>query len=329
MTIRKQGDKYFVDVRPQGAKGKRFRRKFDTQHEARQYEKYILANFHDKEWLKKPAEKRPLTELIKLWWRYAGQGKKTADNYLHKLKQIDRELGYPTADQITHKLLSKYRAYHLDKSKAITTFNRKITCLSNVFTVLIEAQEYHNPHPLKGFKLTRPRAREMHFLSLSEIETLLSNLSGDALQIAQLCLATGARWGEAQMLKGSQVVQGRVTFLDTKNGKNRTVPITPELEQTLPHSTQGRLFANCYREFYKALKQCNFYLPKGQAAHVLRHTFASHFMMNGGNILALQRILGHATIQQTMNYAHLAPDYLIDAIKFNPLKKVHDQQTGQ
>ncbi|HHW0111911.1 TPA: tyrosine-type recombinase/integrase, partial [Escherichia coli] len=50
------------------------------------------------------------------------------------------------------------------------------------------------------------------------------------------------------------------------------------------------------------------------------HTFASHFMMNGGNIIALQQILGHASIQQTMAYAHLAPDYLQNAVALNPLK---------
>lgn len=43
-------------------------------------------------------------------------------------------------------------------------------------------------------------------------------------------------------------------------------------------------------------------------------------MMNGGNIVALQQILGHASINQTMAYAHLAPDYLQFAISLNPLK---------
>jgi site-specific recombinase XerC len=53
--------------------------------------------------------------------------------------------------------------------------------------------------------------------------------------------------------------------------------------------------------------------------HALRHTFASHFIMSGGNILALQKILGHADISQTMVYAHLGDDYLaaeIDRLKF-------------
>lgn len=44
--------------------------------------------------------------------------------------------------------------------------------------------------------------------------------------------------------------------------------------------------------------------------HMLRHTFASHFVMSGGNILALQKILGHSSLNMTMVYAHLAPDFL-------------------
>ena len=61
-------------------------------------------------------------------------------------------------------------------------------------------------------------------------------------------------------------------------------------------------------------------MPQGQATHALRHTFATHFMMNGGSIITLQRILGHSTLQQTLTYAHFAPDFLQDAITYNPLK---------
>lgn len=60
----------------------------------------------------------------------------------------------------------------------------------------------------------------------------------------------------------------------------------------------------------------------GQLTHVLRHTFATSFMMNGGNILVLQRILGHTDIKVTMRYAHLAPDHLSEAMLLNPLDKI-------
>ncbi|EIC85428.1 integrase [Serratia sp. M24T3] len=53
--------------------------------------------------------------------------------------------------------------------------------------------------------------------------------------------------------------------------------------------------------------------------HALRHTFASHFMMAGGNIIVLQRIVGHSDIRVTMRYAHFAPDHLEDALTNNPL----------
>ncbi|MDH4570040.1 integrase [Pseudomonas sp. BN414] len=53
---------------------------------------------------------------------------------------------------------------------------------------------------------------------------------------------------------------------------------------------------------------------------MLRHSFASHFMMNGGNILTLQKILGHASLNMTMHYAHLAPDYLREVISLGPIR---------
>lgn len=41
--------------------------------------------------------------------------------------------------------------------------------------------------------------------------------------------------------------------------------------------------------------------------HDLRHTFASHWMMNHGNIFKLQKILGHKSLQMTLRYSHLEP----------------------
>lgn len=43
--------------------------------------------------------------------------------------------------------------------------------------------------------------------------------------------------------------------------------------------------------------------------------------MAGGNIIVLQRILGHSDIRVTMRYSHFAPDHLQDAIHFNPLAR--------
>lgn len=50
--------------------------------------------------------------------------------------------------------------------------------------------------------------------------------------------------------------------------------------------------------------------PLPRPWHTLRHTFASHYVMHGGNLRALQEFLGHAHINATERYAHLAPDFL-------------------
>lgn len=45
----------------------------------------------------------------------------------------------------------------------------------------------------------------------------------------------------------------------------------------------------------------------GRAWHLLRHTFASHYVQAGGDIYRLAQILGHTNITMTQRYAHLAP----------------------
>lgn len=87
--------------------------------------------------------------------------------------------------------------------------------------------------------------------------------------------------------------------------------------------TSGKLFEECYTPFHYILKnKLGIELPSGQASHVLRHTFASHLMMNVGNILVLRDILGHANISVTMRYAHFTLDHLSEATTYNPINNL-------
>jgi len=88
--------------------------------------------------------------------------------------------------------------------------------------------------------------------------------------------------GELVELKRKQAQQGKVTFTNTKSKKNRTVPVSDDLFQEIEsHTGSDRLFKNTMDSFRDVVKECNLNLPKGQLTHVLRHTFASHFIMNG------------------------------------------------
>lgn len=92
--------------------------------------------------------------------------------------------------------------------------------------------------------------------------------------------------------------------------------------------SQRRMFENCRDAFRSAAKRSRIEFPPGQKTHILRHTFASHFMMHGGDILTLQKVLGHSDLKMTMRYAHLSPDYLTKVLELNPLAHVNLEGRG-
>lgn len=52
-------------------------------------------------------------------------------------------------------------------------------------------------------------------------------------------------------------------------------------------------------------------------------------MMNSGNILTLQRILGHSSLQMTIRYSHLAPDHLKEATRLLPLVSLSNRESAR
>jgi integrase len=148
----------------------------------------------------------------------------------------------------------------------------------------------------------------MAYLTKEQINDLLlsckQSTAKDLVIIVKICLATGARWNESESLKGAQVKDRKITYINTKGKRNRTVPISDKLFNEIPKKN-GSLFTPCYSAFRSAIDRAAIELPERQLTHVLRHTFVSHFMMNGGNILVLQKILGHTGIKITMRYALL------------------------
>lgn len=322
MSIKKLDDgRYEVDMRPQGRNGKRIRRKFDKKHEATAFERYVQANQHDKAWQKKPKDVRRISELIQLWWAYHGQHEKWGAEERAKMERVSDGLGDVCAFQLEPARIAAYRSQRLMKGNKASTINRELACLSGMFSALIDSGLFFGDNPLGALRKLKVSVTAMSYLTASEIRGLLERLEGDSHKIVLFCLSTGARWSEAAQLRAEHVVNQRAIFVETKNGRQRVVPISTELEQLITGSGKGLVFPKAdYMEIRAALKEAKPLLPKGQALHILRHTYATHFMINGGNIITLQRILGHANIQQTMVYAHFAPDYLQDAVMLNPLR---------
>lgn len=312
-----------VDFYPEGREGPRIRKQgFKTRLDALQF----VRDYGRKD--RAPSER--LKDLVKKWYDYHGHTLKDAKYRLSRTNAICDRLGNPRVKDFTATDWMEYRA---ERIKEVTpgTCNHEQRYLSAVFSEMVRIGHLKT-NPIGPVRQVRVKEREMSFLTIEQCNQLLEECRQSSNEfvwsVAMICLATGARWIEAETLTNSGFVSGKVIFRDTKNGKSRAVPIDPKIqEQILEHALPGpgRLFGPCRSAFRAAYKRCGFSTPQ-QLTHILRHTFASHYMMNGGDILTLQRILGHGNITMTMKYAHLSPDHLESAIRLSP---VNDLSVGE
>lgn len=196
-------------------------------------------------------------------------------------------------------------------------------------------------NPCRGVE--RPTAEPaIDFLSRDEVTALLSHAHAHATDLHPLiatAVYTGLRKGELFGLRWRDIdlAARRLTVARSydgtpKSGKSRhlrlpavLVPILTAWAGRCPKTHAGLVFPGRLRDgtwgplrdtaalrgLPRLLRAAGCRVP-AHPWHALRHTFASHFIMQGGNILTLQKILGHSDVKVTLVYAHLAPDFLAD-----------------
>lgn len=335
MAVKKVKDGWRADVRPLGRSGPRLRPTFPTKVLAEQFERKQRVLGAEGRWSPKVNDDRRLTEIADAWYQYHGHSLSNGERQLRQLKAVCKSLGNPPARDADPKDFLEYRKRRLADGITENHLNHELTYLKSAFNELIRVDDWKLPNPYAKLKKLSFDERELVFLTLDEVGSLLQALeesrNPDVLAITKICLSTGCRWGEAEGLRGEQIHHGQIHFSKTKNGKNRSVPLGEELEAEIFNGRppRGPLFSSSVAAFEGALERAGITLPKGQKTHVLRHTFASHYMMDGGNLLDLNKILGHKTIQMTMVYAHLSPEHLAEARVRNPLKQIERARQHQ
>lgn len=329
MSINRTASGWTVDIQPGGRGAKRLRKTFRTQSEAKNWEVWAKANANSNaEWMPEKKDLRRLEELATVWFDNHGKELRAGEDTYKRIKAAIAMLKNPIASEFTTQSFAAYRAQRVDAGVALNTVNREHAYMRAMFNELIRLGVWKRDNPLKDLRQFKVQENELSYLTIEQIAALLIELKKSTNPhvdlVSRICLTTGARWSEAEGLRPSQIRQRLIQFARTKTGKARAVPISQEIQDEISahqaeHRNMGAIFTGCTGAFKEAIERADIQLPLGQLTHVLRHTFASHFMINGGNILTLQRILGHKDLKTTMRYAHLSPDHLDTARTLNPL----------
>ncbi|WP_051786326.1 phage integrase [Endozoicomonas numazuensis] len=334
ITKNNKTGKWKLDV--EISRNRRFRKTCKTKTECMEFYQQLKKEIEEQEERPDDDDHRTLSDIINLW--YEGTGCELSDHVRLKrmLNSMAQQMGNIEARKLTIAHFNKYKKIKREeqyqgRTISDNTLNKHLGYLTTVYNYLIDIGEINYPNPLKKAKKIKLEERELSFLTLKEVELLLKQIKATStnphvLLMTKLCLATGARWGEIESRKAKHFHNNRVEFTRTKGKKTRNVPIPEELyREVREHFAIHGGFSPSMSAFGRALKASGIELPRGQRSHVLRHTFASHFMMNKGNILVLQRILGHSDLKMTMKYAKFDPDHFKEAALLNPLTSLTRQ----
>lgn len=230
----------------------------------------------------------------------------------------------------------------LDKKLSTDTIRTRTTAIKAFFNYL------YNNRLIKtdityGLSSFRYGKKVITVLSSSQIKDIMNYYKADNfmgsrnLLILSLFLDCGLRLSELTRLhiQDFNLEQNVIKVLG-KGNKERFVPLSPAVKKyfliyrkfyTFP---KGKLLVDekfrpvtnsCISRIFRTLKSKLGY--EELHPHYLRHTFATLFLINGGDPISLQLILGHSTLNMTEKYVHIAEQMVISKqSKFSPLSNI-------
>ena len=170
-------------------------------------------------------------------------------------------------------------------------------------------------------KLPRPldedAAREM--IEEVELQSTTDWVARRDTEGVTLLYGCGLRISEALSLTGRDVPLGETLRITGKGGKERIVPVIPAARQAMEAylaacpfeiESETRLYRGVRggplnpRQIQKVMEQARAQLglPATATPHAMRHSFATHLLNAGGDIRAIQELLGHASLSTTQAY---------------------------
>jgi integrase/recombinase XerD len=282
-----------------------------------------------------------LTEAIERFFEECTLKPGTVETYRFNSRVCTRLLGHLHLDEIDRRALADFVATRKRTSVSDATIRRDLAFLGSVFT-MASRWNWVDTSPVTAFNkkaLKESRART-RFLTREEFGLLLRAASDDLKPILVLAVETGLRKEELLGLTAASIDLRRreLHLANTKTDAPRRVPLSPRALATIrelleqrsrPRSpylfckADGGRIGNPRKAFEGACARAGI---ADLRYHDLRHTFASWWVQDGGDLYRLSRILGHATLQMTARYGHLRTDDLHDELQRVAQKRSQEHQ---
>jgi integrase/recombinase XerD len=276
----------------------------------------------------------------------------TIDSYLFDVKKL---IVFLKKNKINKEPLTlesdiiKEFIYHISKEIKPQTQARIISGLRRFYDYLI-LEELIEINPMKNIETPKIGVHLPITLTLKEIDKMISNIKLTSktgirnVAIIELLYSCGLRVSELVNLKISDLFfKESLIKVTGKGNKERFVPISVlsqeyinnylnEIRQhhKIKKNFEDTLFLNergtnlsrnmIFIIINKLKKQSN--INKKIGPHTLRHSFATHLIENGADLITIQKMMGHESITTTERYLHVNKKHLIDSlIKFHPRQK--------
>jgi integrase len=207
------------------------------------------------------------------------------------------------------------------------TVNRELDTLRSILSRAVEWGVIVES-PARNVKRLKLDNRRTRILDGAEQAALLAGCTGRKLRaLVQVALVTGARLGELLALSWDQCRDGFVTFLETKNGRMRRIPISPTLAAVLerlprvsewvfssPRTGEAYTATGIRHMFNRAVVRAG--LVRGEVTcHTLRHTALSRMIAAGLDDYTAMAISGHSSTRMLARYTHPTEERKLDALE--------------
>ena len=219
------------------------------------------------------------------------------------------------------------------------SISRKLSAVRSFFRFLT-AEDRLQVNPASAVRAPKTEKRLPGHLTASDVREVFAEAEARAsdntlgrtrdLVILELLYGSGLRLSELQSLDLSSIDRGsRLIRVTGKGNKERIVPVTESAlsaigryeprrlevkerkeDALLLNARGGRLSARSIQATVKAAFEAAAG-ARGLSSHALRHSFATHLLDAGADLLAVKELLGHTSLSTTQIYTHMSKERLM------------------